>query len=306
MYSLARFILTGPVQAITVVFGVALLSFPFPFLLIFSSGALALITLQLGFKQALKILVVCTLLLAAVTFFISGKVTIGPLITWLSATLCALVYRNSRSLNVTAQLLTAVGLVVTVLLVVLVSDIQGQWLAYLQNIFAVIEADPAFQGMLGNTKFDTGKVQQYLPLVAAMMTGGLVGLYLLVVTLTLFLGRWWQGVYHHTREFRKEFIGLRLGKVLAALTGVFVIGGLLMKHAMLWQLAIVCLSMFCLQGLAIVHALIGQLSSATIWFVMVYGLLFIAAPQMIVALSALGVLDTVINFRVRLAKSKAV
>ena len=74
MRSLVRYILTGRFQAITVVFGLAVLSYPFPFLLIFSGGALALITLQLGLKQGVSVLVICVLLIVASTFLVFGKI----------------------------------------------------------------------------------------------------------------------------------------------------------------------------------------------------------------------------------------
>ncbi len=305
MRSLARFISSGPFQAIAVVYGFALLSFPFPFLIIFSGGALALITLQAGIKQGITVLLGCLLLITVSTFFVLGSVTTGPLIAWLSVVILAMVYRNSQSLNLTIQLLTIFGVIVTVLIAIIVPDIQTHWLNYLQSLIDAVEKDPQFQEMLKNSKLNTDSVKQYLPAIASVITGGLVSLYLLTMSLTLFLGRWWQSLQGNIQAFRNEFITLRLGKVLAGLTILFVIAALVVKHAIFWQLAIVCLSMFSLPGMAIVHAIIGQLSSSVFGFVVVYGLLFIAAPQMIMALSTLGVMDTFINFRKRFVKSKS-
>ena len=123
------------------------------------------------------------------------------------------------------------------------------------------------------------------------MTGVLVSLFVLTTSITLFLGRQWQGFQENIRSFREEFIVLRLGKVLAMLAIGFLVTALMLKYAIFWQLALVCLSIFSLQGMSIVHALFGQFSNSIIGFVIVYGLLLIAAPQMIVTLSALGIVD---------------
>ena len=302
MRSLARFILTGPLQAIMVVFGFALLSYPFPFLIIFSGGALALITLQMGLKQGVKILLISIVFVMVSSYFVLGGIAVVPLVAWCSVVILAFIYRNSQSLTLTLQLLTVFGVVITMLIAMMVPDVQTPWLNYLQSLYDAIVKDPSFNTMLQNTELSTEKVQQYLPLVASVMTGGLVSLYLLTMSLALFLGRWWHGLQDNIQAFRKEFISLRLGKVLAIFAVLFAIGALVAKYAILWQLAIVCLSMFSLQGMAIVHAIIGQLSNSMLGFVAVYGLLFIAAPQMIMALSALGVLDAFVNFRARFAK----
>lgn len=303
MRSLARYILTGPVQAILVVLGFALLSFPFPFLLIVSSGALALVILQLGFKQGVNILAVCSIFIALSAYFVFGKIIIEPLIAWISIMAIASLYRYSQSLNVTLQLLTIIGMLFVVLLSILIPDLQGQWLKIFQNILNAASEDPAFNSLLKDVRLTGENFEKYLPIAASVITGALVGVYLITSSITLFLGRWWQSVYANTQAFRTEFIALRLGTVLAVVAILFVIASLLVNHAILWQLSIVCLSMFSLQGMAIAHALIGQLSSPMIGFIAVYGLLFIAAPQMLMALSTLGVLDTFINFRTRFAKS---
>ena len=301
-------------QAVTVVFGFALLSFPFPVLLVFSTGALVLITLQLGIRQSISVLAICILLLGFSTFLIIGKITIEHLLAWLSTVILALVYRNTRSLNLTLQILLIIGVAITVLIAVIAPDqkaywleyfqgIYDQWITYLNNLYETATNDPEMQQILNNARHDSDQVKEYLPIVASVMTGVLMSLCLLILSLSLFLGRWWQGLYTSTRVFRKEFISLRLGKVLAILAVIFVVTALVANQAILWQLAIVCLSIFSLQGMAIGHAIIGQFSYATLGFIAVYGLLFVAAPQMIMALSAIGVLDTFINFRMRFAKS---
>ena len=303
MRSLARFILAGPFQAVTVVFGFALLSFPFPFLIILSGGALALIMLKIGIRQAIRILLICVVLVAASTFLLFGKVTAGPLIVWASIVMLAYVYHYFQSLSVALQMLTVFGMVVTVLATVLYPDLQADWLRYLKNLLAAIEQGPSFQAMLQNSKFNLEKAEQYLPKVASLMTGMVVSVYLLAISVMLFLGGWWQGLADDVRTFHKEFVRLNLGRALAVFTVVLAGAAWIIKTAIFWQLAIICLSMFFLQGLGLAHAVIGQLSRSMLGFVAVYGLLFIAAPQMMLILASAGVLDGFVNFRKRFIKS---
>ena len=142
-----------------------------------------------------------------------------------------------------------------------------------------------------------------MPAIASVMTGMLVSLLTLVTAMTIFLARQWQGFQENIRSFREEFIAIRLGKVLAILTVTFLIAALMLKYAILWQLTLVSLSIFSIQGMAIVHAFFGQYANSIIGFVAVYGLLLIATPQMIVALSTLGVIDVFFNFRKRFVKA---
>ncbi len=302
MRSLARFILSGPFQAVTVVLAFALLSLPIPFLIIFSGAALTLITLHMGFREGLKVLLICLSLIAVSGFFVFGSITTGPLMAWLSIVLLAMVYRKTQSLNLTLQALTIFGVIVTVLIAITIPDLQARWLHYLQNLLEVIEKQPLFQGMLENSQLNAEQVRRYLPAIASVMMGSLMSLYMLTMSLTLFLGRWWHSLQDHTQAFRQEFITLRLGKVLAALAVLLVLAALVIQHTMFWQLALVCLSMFSLQGIAVAHAILGQFSHSALGFVAIYGLLFIAAPQMLIALSAFGVLDTFFDFRVRFVK----
>jgi len=302
MRTLARFILSGPMQAVVVVFGFAVLSLPFPFLIIFSGAALGLVTLQLGLSQSVKVMLISTALIVASTYFLSGSISIGPFYAWLSVIVVAVLYRNTQSLSLSLQSLTVLGLCSVLLLAVIFPDLQSQWQSFMQSALKAVEEDPAFKGMWESAKLSPERLEKYLPVIASLMTGMLVSLLVLITAMTIFLARQWQGFQENIRSFREEFIAIRLGKVLAILTVIFLIAALMLKYAILWQLTLVSLSIFSIQGMAIVHAFFGQFANSIIGFVVVYGLLLIATPQMIVALSALGVIDTFFNFRKRFVK----
>lgn len=303
MRALARYILSGPLQAVVVVFGFAVLSLVFPFLVIFSGAALALVTIQLGLAQSVKVLLISTVLIFLGSYFLQGSVSIGPFYAWAAAVMVAAVYRNTKSLSLSIQLLTIIGLVAVLLVAVLFPDLQAHWQSLMQNGFKAIEKDPALQGMLQGDRLNPERLEKYLPIIASVMTGMLVSLFVLSTSITVFLARQWYGYQENTRSFREEFIALRLGKVLAGLAIVFLMAALVFKYAILWQLALVCLSIFSIQGMAIAHAFIGQFSNASIGLILVYGLLFIAAPHMIMTLSTLGLVDCFFDFRKRIVKA---
>ena len=303
MRSLARFILSGPMQAVAVVFGFAVLSLPFPFLIIFSSAALGLVTMQLGILQSVKVMLVSTALILVSTYFLSGSISIGPLYAWLSVIVIAAVYRNTRSLSLSLQLLTILGLCSVLLSAVIFPDLQSQWQSFMQSTLKALEEDPAFKSMWESAKLSPERLEKYLPAIASIMTGMLVSMLILITTMTIFLARQWQGFQENIRSFREEFIAIRLGKVLAIVTVTFLVAALMLKYAILWQLTLVSLSIFFIQGMAIVHAFFGQFANSIIGFVVIYGLLLIATPQMILALSTLGVIDAFLNFRKRIVKA---
>jgi hypothetical protein len=303
MRALVRYILSGPMQAVVVVYGFAILSLPFPFLVICSGAALALVAMQVGLSQSIKVMLISGILFSLTTYFLIERVSIVPLYAWLAVILMATVYRNTRSLSLSLQLLMLLGVISVLLIAVVFPDLKNQWLNFMQSAFKTIEKDPALQGVWQSANLSPEKLDKYLPFIASIMTGLLASLLMLSTAITIFLGRWWQGFQENIRSFREEFIAIRLGKVLAIFAIVLIIAALVLNYAVLWQLALVCLSIFSIQGMAIVHAFIVQFSNSTIGFVLVYGLLFVAAPQMIVALSALGVIDTFFNFRNQFVKS---
>lgn len=303
MRALVRYILSGPMQAVVVVYGFAILSLPFPFMVVFSGAALALVAMQVGLSQSVKVMLISGILFSLTTYFLIERVSIVPLYAWLAVILVASVYRNTRSLSLALQLLTLLGVFSVLLIAVVFPDLQNQWLNFMQNAFKAIEKDPALQGVWQSAKLSPEKLDKYLPAIASIMTGVLASLLMLSTAITIFLGRWWQSFQDNIRSFREEFIAIRLGRVLAIFAIALIIAALLLNYAILWQLALVCLSIFSIQGMAIVHAFFGQFSNSIIGFIMVYGLLFIAAPQMIMTLSALGVIDTFFNFRKRFVKS---
>ena len=304
MRSLARYILSGPFQAVTVVFVFALLSFPLPFLIIMSGGALALVTLKVGIRQAISVLLICVALVAFSTFLLLDTLSAGPLIIWASIVAVTYAYQHFRSLSLALQALTVGGVVLTVLLTILFPDMQADWLLYLKNLLAAIEQGPSFQIMMQNSNLSLEHAEQHLPRIASLMTGMVVAVYLLTTSIAVSFGGWWNDLLDDTPAFHKEFVRFNLGRALAILVILFAVGAWTAKAAIFWQLTIVCLSMFFLQGLGLTHAVIGILSKPLLGFITVYGLLFIATPQMMLVLASAGVLDGLIDFRKRFLKSE--
>lgn len=302
MRSLARYILSGPFQAVTVVFAFALLSFPFPFLIVFSGGALALITLKVGVRQAISVLLISVALVAVSTLLLLGNLSAGPLIIWASIVAVTYAYLRFQSLSLALQALTVFGIVLTVLVTALFPDLQAGWLHYLKNLLQAIEQGPSFQIMMQNSGLSLERAEQYLPGIASLMTGMVVAVYLLTISVTLSFGGWWHDLLDDAQAFHKEFVRFNLGRTLAISVALFAVVAWASKAAIFWQLTIVCLSMFFLQGLGLAHAVIGVISKPMLGFIIVYGLLFIVTPQMMLVLASAGVLDGFLDFRKRFLK----
>ena len=82
--------------------------------------------------------------------------------------------------------------------------------------------------------------------------------------------------------------------VILVLIAVIGDGGI---SAPAWDLALVVLVLNVLQGLAVVHGMVRETGAHVGWLVAVYVLLVITLPQMVLTLSAAGLVDNWIDFR---------
>ena len=205
-------------------------------------------------------------------------------------------YQHFQSLSIALQALTVFGALLTLLIAVLFPDLQAEWLLYLTNLLEAIKQGPSFQIMMQSANLSLEQAEQYLPGIASLMTGMVVAVYLLTVSVTLSFGGWWNDLLDDAQAFHKEFVRFNLGRTLAIAAALFAVLAFGAKAAVFWQL-------FFLQGLGLAHAVIGAFSKPLLGFVTVYGLLFIVTPQMMLVLASAGVLDGFVDFRKRFMKS---
>jgi len=291
--------MAGRWQAVATVVGLALLGFVFPPLVVFSGGALALVTLRLGAAAGVAVLGAATLVVTAIIALTTGQAWAGllfALLQWAPVVPLALVLRYKASLGTTLAVAIALGLIGLLLLYALGPDLAPYWRELLETLLKA----PLEQGGLS-----AEEVRQTLDNAVQVMTGSVVASMLVVYTLCLFTGRWWQAILYNPGGFGKEFRGLRLGRAAAVIALLLFAGAVVSDAHQGTELAMVGLSLFFLQGLAVLHELSRRTGRPMLWLGGAYVVLVLALPQMLAVLTALGVLDNFVDLRARLGGPQA-
>lgn len=297
MRVLAKFVMQGRVQALTVIVPFAVLSMLFPLLGIvgiISSGVVALVALRRGGREGLAVAlfgaIACVVILAAGAQ--PWLVLLFTLPPWLLVLLLALLLRSSRSLPVAAgaALLLAAG-------VIGASHWFGvDWKGLLE---------PLIQPLPESQLLGPEERKALIEELGGMMPGILGASLFLQLMLSLFLARWWQAMLYNPGGFRAEFHRFRLPKVVAALTLVVLLltalGG---DQQASWpdHLAMLLLAGWLIQGLALTHALVGAKDAGRGWLTVIYVLLLLPITMLhaITMLAAAGLADAWFDFRARI------
>lgn len=304
MQAFANYILRGQFQAALVVIVTAMLSMTgilFPLSLI-SGGALALVALRLGPAKGLTVLAYSTLVFIAISIGLFGDLRLvwEVLLTlWLPVLLLAELLRRTVSLSTSL----AIGAGVTVLYIAAVYLFGGDpvpgWTAQLNQIF---------ETLMGVQRSQRADIQEFITRLAPMMTGAQAMSVFSFAILSLFVGRWWQAKLFNPGGFRQEFHGLRLGRgfawpALLILLGMAMAmsgkGGLMGQMAL--EMAMVVLSLYLLQGTALVHYVVATTQAHVLWLVAFYALMMV--PQMLILVIILGLIDSWLDIRTRLAQA---
>lgn len=293
MRFLAAYVAKGLLQAILVVAVSALLSLILPPLGYLGGAAVSLVTLRMGWRQGLLLILGAVLATGLLGMVLIGNPLAGVLIGitfWLPLWAMAVSLRRTSS-EVRSLLLGSLFGVMAVLAFHLGSDDPAQWwLGVLQE---------AMQKSLGQmTEAEIALAQQSLAAIAGLMTGGAAAALTASLIGSLLLGRWWQAMLYNPGGFGEEFRALRLGRSLT--TGFLVIlllfalgvGGLLFQ-----DIFVVLLVPFVIQALAVAHALVRSRGMDGGWLAGLYLLLVVANGHMLLLLGFIGAMDNWFDFR---------
>ncbi|MBD3894812.1 hypothetical protein IEI94_02975 [Halomonas sp. ML-15] len=282
MLPVARWLMRGTPYAV----GAAALASVVPWLFWFGAAIAALMTLRRGLAPAMPVILAAAL--PAGWWWTQGDAI--PLATVLLVTLMASVLRArmrwSEALIVGA--LAGAGMVQLGLFVP--PGGAGPLLEQVRQNSAEVDrmlTEFASQGL------DTERL-------AVLLIGGVTGLIVLVAAVAcLALARSWQAGLYNPGGFREEFHGLRMApKELAVLVVLGVIGMLLGIPA----LAMLSWVPLLVAGVALVHGFIGLKGMNGLWLVAFYVLLITTWPMILIVL-LLAFIDTLADFRGRLARS---
>ncbi len=293
---LARFILRGPSQAALVMATSALLAMilmPFSWL---SAAALILVVLHENKEVALRATAIASVAVLVMSWMIFGTplLAIGYLLfLWIPAGLIAYVLRQSVSLVLSLQLLTVLGLVIVTGLYLLFPSMGETWRETFEQIL-----QPALEQ--AGTQVDPVQLDNLLKLFARAVIGLLAIVVVFNILMALFIGRWWQAGLFNPGGLSREFNELRLGKVFALVTALFLIANAFINNDWVLSSMLLMVSMTLVQGIAIMHGVIAKRQLSRGWMFGFYVLLLLI-PQVMIILTVMGLLDAWVDIRKKIS-----
>ncbi|MEE9327784.1 MAG: DUF2232 domain-containing protein [Cocleimonas sp.] len=288
---MAGFIMAGRMQAAIFVVLSTLISLVMPPLIVFSSAAIALITLRQGWQQGILYTVLAIVALILVSTAIHqqpSSALLAGLATWLPMVVTASVLALTKSWSRTLQLVLLLATAGVLLFHFIVSDAIAYWTTVMEQLKPLLkqsyqQTDKQIDDMVNN--------------ISSWMTGTFAATFALITIVSLIIARNWQALLYNPGGFGEEFRQITLGKqaalVFLAGTALAVVSN---NHLMI-ELIMVGIVIFMFQGLSLVHALVKQYELNSGWLIGLYILVFILFIQMIVLLATFGVIDNFVNFR---------
>ncbi len=299
MKALASFILRGQSQAMLVVVGFAVLSLALPPLSILSGAAVALVSLRHGMQAGVVLMAGATLVVGVLAAFSLGNPAPALMFLtalWLPLWMLGSLLRASRSLSLALMLAGGLGLLGVLVVYLLLDDVAGWWYGILLQIFNPVMGEAGLA--------DQDVILATLESVSRVMTGMMAAGMVLNAIICLFLARGWQAQLFNPGGFREEFQQLRMGRSLSGITVLLVLLYVLQMGAissMAADMLIVLLSLYMLQGLALAHAVVAMKQLHIAWLIGLYVVAFVVLPQLMLAVAAVGLLDTWVDLRRRVA-----
>jgi len=291
---LARFILRGYSQAALVAATTALLGLLFPPAAWLSAAAIALVTLVKGGQSGLLTTVISMLGAALFTTLIFDYPLVALVfvaIVWLPAWLTALVLRQTVSLALSLQALTALSMLAVVIIYLMYPHAGEMWRQTFDELFKQLSQQ--------SNDVDMASLKQTEDWLLAYLPGLLISGLMFTTTLSLLLARWWQAVIYNPGGFADEFQRLDLGRVSATVALLCLLATSLVDSVMVSSVMTVVLMLYIVQGLSLVHAVVNIRKLSGIVLVIVYMAMFFI-PQLALVLFITALADPWVDLRHRL------
>ena len=283
MKGLASFIMRSRVTAVLFVAGTSLV----PFMAWLANAALALVSLRRGSLEGLIIVGGAVAVLAVIELILTGQpggVVALLLLVWLPILLVTAILRSTVSLPLALSVASGMGVILLLGWSLSVPDPEAFWQAQLAEM---------------GTELAPEQRQEIIQFFGRHLAAFLViGLWLNIL-IGLLLGRYWQALLYNPGGFQQEFHAFRLDWRLGLVGIGVILASLVAGEAggLLSGLTLVFAALFLVQTVAVAHALVAARNWGWWPLVVVYGLMPFAAMPM----ALLGMLDTLMDFRRRLA-----
>ena len=288
--------MAGRLQAFSYIALFSVLAIFMPPLSLYSSAAVALVTLRQGWQTGLLLTLAAAALLGLLTFILESDMNNGfilGLIQWAPIVLIASILHRSISWRPTLQtvfILAGVGLLI---FHALIPDVVTFWVEILNKsgVPAILKQN--------NPELD---IEPWLKTVAQSMTGMMALVISLSWCLSLLLARHWQAQLYNPGGFGEEFRNIHLGKTAAIIVLSLIAIAVITQQQLAVELVLCGVAVFMFQGLSLAHAAVKHFKLHSIVLIILYVLLFIMLKPIALLLAAFGIMDCFANFRDKLFK----
>jgi hypothetical protein len=284
----ATYIMRGRLEAILLAATLAMLSLLLTPLSIFSSGAVALVTLRKGAYEGLIILASSSLAAALLSTLIQVPYTfilLYVLVLWLPVWLIAIVLREGRHISLAVEIAVLLGIVGVIVYYFYTDDPATLWRQVMPRMV------PA-NAPVESAKKMIDQMAPYMTGVAA--AGGVFGM-----LLGLFLGRWWQALLYNPGGFSQEFLTLKAEPRLAMISLGIVAVAMIASGTVSqigWNITILMLVMYTFIGTAVLHTVFSKMKIGQFAVPMFYITLFLI-PYSLLPVALVGFSDTWLDIR---------
>lgn len=289
MRILADYIMRGRTQAIIAASSLALLSLKFPPISIFSSAAVALVTLRHGAVEGIYILFGAGLATALLGFFVIDNYQFAllyALLLWLPVWVISIILREGRQLSLAVEIAVFIGML----------GVAG---------FYLFEPAPAamwaglLEQMVQQTSAPIKDVKGWIDNFSQYMTGMFAAGTVFSLLFGLFLGRWWQSLLFNPGGFKQEYLALGTGRKLA--TGSLVVMGTAffaegMLAEVAWNMTILLFALYTVIGTSVLHVVFSQTKMSRFAVPLFYATL-VLVPQVLPPVAIVGLIDAWLDIR---------
>lgn len=290
MHWVASYIMRGRLEACLLAATMAMLSLLLMPLSVFSSGAVALVTLRKGGYEGLIVLFCAGLAASVLATVIQVPyffVLLFMAFFWLPVWLISIVLREGRHISLAVEIAVFIGIAGVIAYYLINTDPAAMWKQVMPKMVPP------------NAPVDN--VQKMIDLLAPYMTGIAAASAVFSMLLGLFLGRWWQALLYNPGGFKQEFLGLRARQRIAiicisVIAVAAISSGVLSEIA--WNTAILMVVLYLVIGVAVLHTLFSRMKIGQFAVPMFYITLFLI-PHSLLPVALVGFSDTWLDIRNR-------
>lgn len=278
MTNLAQWAMNSRKQALLA----AIICLTIPFLFWIGAALLSLYLLRQGFTDSR--FVIMWAILPALAWFAVGDPL--PLLAAVGACLLAWVLRNTVSLPRTLMVAALLGVTLYWCLPLLMPEALALFISSASQI-----ADEMFAEQ-------RELLAQAQPLISALIQGFIAGIYLLVMVLSMLLGRYWQSKLYNPGGFGQEFKQLRMPPAYSIAVVFLLLGSSTVSPELAGMVPALTVPMM-LAGLALLHYVASKKGGAAV-MVPIYVAFIFVGPYLYTLLILIAFADSLIHLRSKL------